>query len=508
MPVDKTNQLILNKIKQWRKDAELFVKEVFKPKIITKQQSKAFREITKLVQSRLAVHKGTATQEQEEYAKKFGLSIQSGKGTGKDAFAAMVLWWFLFCFHSPKVICTAPTGHQLKDVLWAEISKWCRQADSVVEQGHSILTELFEIQRTQVFYKKFKGKEWFAVARTSSTKGTPEDQAETLQGKHEDYLLAIIDEASGVPAPVFSSLETTLTGKCNLALCIYNPTKNTGPAIETQRRDRDQWICLQWNSEESEIVSKEHIDRLAKKYGKDSNYYRVNVLGEPPKAEEDAVIAWDLIMRAVDRYEDYFIDPSAKDFAGVDIGGGGDETVYITRTGGYVHADVKTNKDTDLMKVTGFIGGLMKANEPDYTCVDIVGIGRGVYDRLCELGYPNVMGVNSANTAFDSNRFHNLRAELWWRLREEFERGTIAIPNDEELIGELASPKYEYDTQGRIKIEGKKEMKRRGVASPNKADALVMSFYMKDALIDMDDEKDYAYRARNMENEDLGWMGV
>jgi hypothetical protein len=113
--------------------------------------------------------------------------------------------------------------------------------------------------------------------------------------------------------------------------------------------------------------------------------------------------------------------------------------------------------------------------------VDVIGIGNGVYNRLRELRYP-VYPVNVAESAARSERFMRLRDELFWKLREVFEAGTISIPKDDELIGELSSIKYKAESSGKVKIESKSEMKRRGMESPNRADALMLSFAKEDYI--------------------------
>ncbi len=480
MPEKKSFQDLIS---DWSRDAEKFVREALMVEKITKQQQKALAELTFLVNSKIKAseNRESCSGKELEYARKRGISIMAGRGVGKDTFAAWAVLWFLCCFPYPKIPCTAPTAHQLKDILWAEISKWIRHSNKA---GNSFVNDVITWNSESVYMNQVKSKkpggEWYAVARTCNTKASAEEQAETLSGFHEDYQMFVVDEASAVPDPVFKPIEGTLTGACNFALVIFNPTRSVGFALRTQQQDRKEWITLQWNAEESEIVSQDQIEYMRKKYGRDSNAYRISVLGLPPKSDDDGLIKWDWIQDAIDREVD---TKGYKDKIGIDVGGGGDKSIFLNRTG-YKVRDMAENRNEDTMVMTGWTAEHLKDFDRS-SCevmIDIVGIGRGVYDRLREIGFSWITGVNVSNSAFHPDRFSRLRDELWWRMRESFERGEISIPNDDELISELSVVKYETDSNGKIKVESKKDLRRRNVPSPNKADALALTFYFEEVL--------------------------
>jgi hypothetical protein len=435
----------------------------------------------------------------------------SGQGTGKDAFASLVCWYFLYNFANCKIPCTAPTSHQLKNVLWSEINKWGRKSrplDPKDPSGPTILQHLFEIQTERVFLKEKKGREWFAVARTVNAKASPDEQVETLAGFHEDHMLFIIDEASGIPDPVFKPIEGTLTGKLNIVLMIFNPTRSKGVATESQYGDSGQWVTLRWNSEDSEIVSREHIENMEKKYGRDSNPFRIRVLGLPPLADTDTLIPWDWIMDAVDReitpLDD---DPVVK---GVDVGAGGDKSVIATRHGGKI-TKLKRINTKDTMELVGWVVNEIDADEAQATYVDVIGIGKGVYDRLRESGQ-RVFSVDVRRTPKEPERFLKTRDELWWTLREQFEQGIISIPNDRDLIDQLGCIKWAPDSRGRVKVEGKPEMRRRGLNSPDEADAVCLTYAMNDRIFRAKKEEDEEEKRNRRWNIKAlikdSWMGV
>lgn len=541
-------------IRQWSKNPVLFVEEVLKVhkkyggKGLSTQQKKALTELGKLVNSKIEyshlceefrlskefINKEVYENELREfiktldpvlvkYAKKRGLSIMSGQGTGKDALAAWAIIWFLTCFPNPKIPCTAPTAHQLYDILWAEISKWMRNSSKGEDGGYSesFVEEILEWQKTKVFLKERNGREWFAVARTANTKASAEDQAETLAGFHEDYQMFVVDEASGVPDPVFKPLEGTMTGICNFALVIFNPTKTSGFALDTHTKEQSQWISLRWNAEESENVSREHIEFMRNKYVKDgdpedSNIYRIRVLGLPPKSEEGKLIPWDWIEAAASEERMELMKASLDGYdpykLGIDIGGGGDTTEVCAREGGVVHP-FRTYNNEDTMKTSRWIEEQIVEDDPDEVCIDNVGLGKGAYDRLRERGFSKIKGVNVRNTAFKQAEFDQLRDELCWRMREMFQNGTIAIPNDDELKEQLGQPKYDQP-KGKIIVESKRKMKSRGINSPNKFDALMLTFYSSDRSFrytkqEEVDEYDKAFKKqKDLEGVDLSWMGI
>lgn len=165
---------------------------------------------------------------------------------------------------------------------------------------------------------------------------------------------------------------------------------------------------------------------------------------------------------------------------GVDVARyGDDESVVVLREGMRARI-VFTRKKIDTMSLVGEIMNLVKEFKPSVVKVDADGLGAGVVDRLREQGV-TVMEIHGGSEAREKGRFKNLRSELFWTLRERFEDGSIVIENDEELIAQLMSLRYRVSSDGRIEIETKDEMRRRGMKSPDRADALAYAFgYSKD----------------------------
>ena len=452
----------------WSKDIEKYVADTLPDFKFTRQQLIAAKAFVELCWAKLEVNgnpNGKHSDKIKQLSRKFGMSIMSGVGTGKGALAAVLVLWFLSVFPYPKCVAVSPSARQLRDNLWSELAKWHQK---------SKIKEWFVWQSDKFFLKECEGQQWFISARTANPRNSADEQAETLAGIHEDFVLIVGDEATGVPDPVFRPLEATLTRKCNLCLLTFNPTKGKGFAYDTQYKERDQWVTFRWNSEESELVTRESIDRLERKYGRESNAFRIRVLGLPPLSGENEVIPWDWIEEAVDRD----LEPLSDDklIYSLDVGAGGDDSILLKRHGPRV-LSLEAKGYNESTKVVDWAVRETLANPPTIFFGDPIGWGWGVMgeiERRVKHLDVDVVQVNVSEHSYSPDRFYRLRDELWWTLRETFERGHLSIPDDPILKGDLNAPHYD-DSTGVIKVESKADLKRRGVESPNRADALMMT---------------------------------
>lgn len=482
LPDDKEIQKLFN---QWRVDSLKFANEVFDwdklqlsidGKIIrglSKQQIEGLEWINKLVKAKLKkAHGEKMTQEEQKLASKKGISIRSGHGVGKDFWLAVVFLWFIFNFWYARGLVTAPTASQLRDILWGNLS--------TMINASPLLKENIELQSELMFFKGKKA-DWFIRGRTANIAGSQEEQGEALSGTHGEFMILAVDEASGVPMGVFKPIEATMTGAMNFAILIGNPTRSSGYFFNTHHEDRERWICLHWNSEESELVSKQVLEDDIKKYGKDSNWYRVRRLGDFPITDaEKFLIPYEWVLDAVNRE----IMPLDNDpiLKGIDIGGGVDKTVIATRRGKKVLPFSEYNNPDTTLIMSWIMGELADDPDYDFVFVDPIGYGANVYWQLREQKIKGLMAVDVRQASSDSN-YEKLRDELFWRLREDFEKRLISIPDDDELKGELISIRYDDESKstGAIKIESKRKMRARGLQSPNKADALAFTYYFGDS---------------------------
>ena len=461
-PIAKETQVIF----RWRWNPLLFVRECLKAEP-SNQQEDALIKIGQLASAKYKRNMGGKVSEEElRLSKKIGISIKSGRGTGKDCWLSWVYLWLLSCFPYPMGLVTAPTSHQLRDVLWKEISKWLRP--------NEFLNRMLTWQTERVFNTD-KPEMWFVTARTANIKGSPEEQAETLSGMHAKYMIVAADEASGIPSGVFTNLEATLTQEMNLCILISQGSRANGYFFESHNVDSDRWINLTWNSEESTNVTKDFIESMSMKYGRDSNMYRINVLGEFPLMDSTCLIPYNWVINAVDRELVYSSGmPVIRAF---DIGGGKDKTTMVERIGPVV-TKIETFDSARLNEVKDWIMRRLSDDEYTRAYIDNIGIGANVHDEIVyNYKFKRVETCDVREASNDPTCFLK-RDELWWKVRTAFENGTISIPNHEELIGELTTIRFdnEDNTKGLTKIESKKKLRERGIASPNLADALMMTF--------------------------------
>lgn len=405
-------------------------------------------------------------------------SIKSGQGVGKTGLEAVALLWFLTCFPFPRIVATAPTKQQLHDVLWSETSKW---------MGNSpLLNEILRWTKTYI-YMRGNEKRWFAVARTAT-------KPENMQGFHEDNMLFIVDEASGVAEPIMEAILGTLSGPNNKLLMCGNPTKTTGTFYDSHNKDRDLYCCHTVSSEDSPRAGKANIKSLIKKYGYDSNVVRVRVRGLFPKQEDDVFIPLELPEQAVRTDKNLTIKRMA---LGVDVARyGGDETC-LYENAGYNCRMVKSYRGHDTMETAGHVikqFNRMIKEYPQYrgniwVNIDDCGIGGAVTDRLAELKRGEmrkelnrmiIVPVNAAEKVPDeeaAKNYDNMTTFLWAQIRELMENGVLSLEDDDETVAQLACRKYRMTSRGKMILESKEEMKKRGIDSPDRADALALSVY-------------------------------
>lgn len=484
-------------VSKWRDDPVLFVQEaILTPYnvatgmhyIITDQQRDGLTALGKLV---------TAKRE-GRLREILGVSIMSGKGSGKDAMAAWAILWFLSCFAYPKIPCVSVSDDQLKKVLWSEIAKWLM---------HSAIKGQFTLQNDKLYMhgipQDARGKRWMAFTKAANPKQTFEEQVETLAGIHEDYLLEVVDEGSGILPNVFDVLEGNLTGAVNLILLIFNPTRSKGYAVDTQYKDADRWVTQVWNAEQSPLVERSRIEALERKYGRDSNTYRVRVLGLPPITDEQTLIPWDWIQDAIGRPLEPL--PNSPIVKGLDCGAGGSKSVIATRKGPVVYP-FKRHTGADSQSVANWAGTDIDAEKPDVVRVDTIGIGWAIEGMLREKKGAIIEAADARRVADDPTKFYNKRAEMYWRLREQFEAGTISIPDDPDLTNQLGALKCEYH-KSQLKIIEKKKIVQEIGHSPDEAEALALTYFYPDQMASKQ-RSTRRHGERLLSRSPQAWMGT
>ncbi len=426
------------------------------------------------------------------------VSVRAGHGVGKTSVVAGSIWWMLECFDFPKVPCTAPSASQLRDVLWSEMSKWVRASDEVSRANKLhpafYLSTLFKITQDRIC-DVGAPDEWFAAARTAR-----KDKPDALQGFHAaDLVIAddghsvrsvgdggqiyfVIEEASGVDDTIFEVAEGALSSHGARLLMVGNPTRNTGYFARSHKQDRGDYTALHFTCSDSPLVDSGYRPLLVRKFGEGSNVVRVRADGEFPRQDDDVLISLEHAEAALERRD---IKGDGPRILGVDVARFGDDrTVFLIRQGARVeHIEIKAKQDT--MTTAGQALALWRSKAIDHIHVDVVGLGAGVADRLREADAP-VVDVNVAAAAPErrlggvDGSPYKLRDFLWLEIAEWL-RADVSLadaPRNEaqDLAGELASVRYGVNSSGKIVVESKDAMKKRGLRSPDLADALGLTF--------------------------------
>jgi phage terminase large subunit len=393
------------------------------------------------------------------------ISIRSCHGPGKTAVTAwLVLYQLVFLFPQ-KTVATAPTRGQLFDALFAEVMSWFQKLPKLVQ-------ELYDPKSDRISLKSAPSDSFFS-ARTARR-----ESPEALQGVHSDHVLLIADEASGVDEKIFEAAVGSMSGEGATTLLCSNPTKTSGFFFDTHHKLKDMWLTIHVSAADSPRVTDDFCVDVARRYGEDSNAYRVRVLGEFPKADLDTVIPFYLVEGAAQR--EIVVPPGQEVVWGLDVARFGDDVAALHQRSKLAADWTIEYKNLDLMQLVGRVHTLynetLPSERPVEILIDSIGMGSGVVDRLRELDLP-ARGINVGESAALKDGFMNLRAELWWTAREWLDEKSCAIkPGQDKLQRELVIPKYTYRSDRKLQVESKEDMKKRGHKSPNHADAFILTF--------------------------------
>lgn len=446
------------KIPEYRRSPELFAREVcrFQP---DEWQKAVFADIA-------------------EYPK---VSVRSGQGVGKTGCEAVLCLWFLSCFPYSRVVATAPTKQQLNDVLWAEVSKW--------QSKSPLLKAVLKWTKTKVSVTGYEER-WFATARTAT-------KPENMQGFHEENMLFIVDEASGVADPIMEAVLGTLSGSNNKLLMCGNPTRTSGTFYDSHNCDRALYRCHKVSSRDSSRTNKENISAMERKYGKESNFIRVRVDGDFPKQEDDVFLSIEMVEASVNTD---FEEPKIPDIIhiGCDVARyGDDKTVigykvnekvefYCKRNG----QDTMKTADDIMMCFEKLLRQYPKYTGSVYVKVDDGGVGGGVVDRLRQMKRSNPkrfcrmevipvkFGLKIKHQYYDDTTTY-MMAVVRNLLSPHDEDGMpkpagLILPKDDDLIAQLSGRKYFMTDKSKIRVESKDAIKSRGGHSPDEADCILL----------------------------------
>jgi phage terminase large subunit len=426
-------------------------------------------------------------------------AVRACHAPGKTWVASRAVLWFLLCHPGSIVVTTAPTWRQVEQLLWAEI----RAAYNVARLplgGCLYKTP----QKGLVVDSQDK---WFAV-------GVSTTESEKFQGYHAPHVLIVVDESSGVPDNIFEGIRGVLSAGFVRLLLLGNPTRpegefydafNSKAAVYGGRIHISAWdtpnlaplkdahdacptraekVSLLRGApiEVPHLVSPAWVADMLEEFGEESPIFRVRVLGEFPPSAPDQLIPLHLVEASSARWAEettmhWWRQPTwtGQSTLGADIARYGDaETVFASLWEGMV-APLEVYQQQDTMATTGRLVAAQRRYRAGITRVDAVGLGAGVYDRGREVGIPGLVAVNVGQSSSKPKEFVNIRAEWFWHLRNLFETGAIAVPLDHRLHGQLSSLRYRMVSGGQMQVETKEEARKRGVVSPDRADAVMLA---------------------------------
>ncbi len=399
----------------------------------------------------------------------------SGHGIGKSALVAWIILWAISTFEDTKGVVTANTENQLKTKTWAEVAKWHRLF---------IAREFFKMTATALFADDpLHERTWRIDMVPWSERNTEAFAGLHNQGKR---ILVVFDEGSAIPDVIWEVTEGALTDRNTQIIWMVfgNPTRNKGRFREcfTGGRFAHRWSSQAIDSRDVPISNKDQLNRWIVDYGEDSDFVRVRVRGMFPRVDAESFIAFDVATGAVER--DIYPQSGAV-VLGVDVGRFGDDpSVIYPRCGrDAISRGVEILPGIDTMSLAGRVASAFLRHGATICMVDEGGVGGGVVDRLRQLRIP-VIGVDFGSKAdgfsAEGTKYANKRAEIWGATRDWLAQGG-AIPNiltgeNVTLVDELTGPTYTMTKREEIQLESKKEMRARGVPSPNVADALACTF--------------------------------
>lgn len=444
------------------------------------------------------------------------VSVRACHSVGKTWNLARVALWFLFSFKNSKVITTAPTNRQVKKLLWGEMHSAYKGAPRPL--GGKLLTTELQI-----------GPEWFAMGFTPQKEAgsdSKEQQGSSFQGFHADYIMIIFDEATGIPADVHKMAEGLMTsGKIVKWIQIANPTTRNCKFFSTF--SDDDWFNVKISCFDSpnliangfnsisdlkreidllKTMDKEgRLDRIesylkpvphllsaqwvvgrAYKWGFDNPLLLSKAFGEFPSNEDNVLIQLEEVIEAMARSNDS--EEYQYRYIGVDVARFGEDATVMYDFHDYKQVGKKKLIKREVTEVSGEVIRLIKEGDkglPTRVVIDETGIGSGVVDILKERLSDRVLGRNieivgvhfgqACDDEEDRKKFLNLKAKMFYCLAQDV-KDNLILDEDEDLLSQLPTILYKYNSSGKLQIESKEDYKKRtGNKSPDDADALAMA---------------------------------
>ena len=400
----------------------------------------------------------------EAVARHRRVSVVGCNGSGKDWAAARVVLWWLATRRRAKAVVTGPTQRQVEEVLWREMR-------TAFGAAHDRLPGEMYTSRYVIDNDRF-------------ALGFATNHPYNLQGFHSPNLLVVVTEAHAVGQEHMDALKRLNPKRL---LLTGNPLTLSGEFYDSHHRKASLYTRVTISAFDTPnlklgrddavpgMLTAEDVEERRRDWGEDHPLYVAAVLGQFPETLEDSLISRKQLDEAVERWSSTSAEAGKPWIMGVDVARfGSDKTVLCLRRGGRVER-IHELRGADTMQTAGRVLDYVWRHDVQAVFVDAAGVGGGVVDRLKELQQP-VVEVQVGGAASNPGRFINLRAEIFWDLRRRFLTGSISIPDDAELAGQLLALRYDIASSGRIQLESKADLRAKGQPSPDRADALALAF--------------------------------
>lgn len=392
--------------------------------------------------------------------------VSAGHGVGKSAVVSWLILWAISTHPDTRGIVTANTEPQLRTKTWAELGKWHQMF---------LARELFTLTATAIFSSDKNSKETWRVDALPWNKAKPA----AFAGMHNKgrRILVVFDEASEIDDLIYEVTEGALTDeKTQIIWCRYgNPTRTSGKFHGNCTKPR-RGTYTRVDSRTVRFTNKGQIKAWVDEYGEDSDFVRVRVKGQFPRAGVSNFISPELTEEARRRTVGRTTFEAHPRILSIDPARFGDDWSVITlRQGLKVHWQ-QAMMGFDGVDLGGRVGEICR-QVGNIMCIayDAVGNGADLDSTLRRIpGLPTLIPVMWGIPAGDDKQYFNQRAEAWGRMRDWLKDGEI--PDDDELCDQLTSLDYGYDAAYRIQLQKKADIKRNGGKSPDKADSLALSF--------------------------------
>jgi hypothetical protein len=398
------------------------------------------------------------------------IAVKSGQGPGKTTVSVLIAVWRCLQDVDTMTVVTAPTMRQCREV-------WLAEARRLLEKADPILKNLIKVTATKL---TIAGRPEWCVRTVTATR------EENAQGYHDPNMTVIVEEASGVPREIVTQFKGTLSNPNSLLIQIGNPNTRDCDFFDCFNNDRGRWKTMTFNAEDTardypHIVNPQRNKDLEEEFGRDSDVYRVRVLGEFPLADVKCLFS----LEDLQKCSNPAVKIAAAKLSGARVFGldfarfGGDENVVMRRQGNAIvewWKQSRVDPSTAVDRAFSMQFGAGWANDSCLFVADAGGIGQGVMNQLY-VADRRVKEFHNGGVALESDKYADAITEGWFNLAKLVKKGEAYLPNDRELHMQLSTRQYTTNKKGRLVLESKDIYMRRGHESPDRADGSVYAFF-------------------------------